>query len=545
MTTNPSLKRVIKQRMAATGEPYNVARRRLTTSCSNGLQLPTFEPVLTPHSYAAAAVAYLVLDRIIAAHTTTGQTLFTDEDLLPNVSEMGTLGLSALYAFMFAVWDVPGPIEHVGYDEHGERYLVKQLDEEGITALRVRINTWIRPNHPARRTPPAPTSAVAHIITTAHNLLDYLLAWLMPPHTGVPSGLPGETGCLEGNMRALLHTPTDHAAFSLILELVPAFSDRGELIRGDTSLPIAFERTTNPAFLDPGNPAAGPWEFHLTRPVTPADIRVMRAAITNTTHTIIVPPDTSTVLHPYLRAASREPWNRIPLGVDATGQQVVLDIDSHPGVLIAGRTGTGTSTVKKGILAHVLGTHDWLVLAHDPMRRDISDYAPGAAMLITDDLDAGVNMLTLAVDTITERERDMHATGVTHFRDLTDNHGSPIPAVMVIIDEAFELFAPEQHEHRDGLHTQAKALTTHIATNGPVAGVYVVLFTQRPDLAVIGDVATHLNTRIVMGSEPSTVTNLLLSDGLSTRTSTRSSSKGQATARIGDTIVQYHTHWVG
>jgi hypothetical protein len=195
-------------------------------------------------------------------------------------------------------------------------------------------------------------------------------------------------------------------------------------------------------------------------------------------------------------------WSQFPLGIGLDGDEVILDLEVFPHLLIAGRSGAGKSNIQRLLLDRALASDAWRVLAIDPKRVELADYRehPRTVSIATE-LEESVALLELAEQEITARYTRMNETGVLHFRVLPARP----PALLITVDEAFALLCPEnirsaEGEQRDALRMRASLLLESIALLGRAAGVHLSLNTQRPDVSVIGGVLkSNLDARIACG----------------------------------------------
>ncbi|GAA1242508.1 AAA family ATPase [Oryzihumus leptocrescens] len=232
----------------------------------------------------------------------------------------------------------------------------------------------------------------------------------------------------------------------------------------------------------------------------------------NARHRAVLTPRTIPTMAAY--PGSRDlPWSSIPLGVGDDGE-VIWDLTILPHALVAGPTGSGKSVVQRMMLFHAIQRPDeWQVVGVDPKRVELAAYEQYENVLkIARDLEDGVDAIQRVRDEMMRRFEEMEAAGVNH----ADRLPAPPRALMLMIDETFNLLAPEgvkteEGKERDALHGRASALLGEIARLGRAAKVHAVLATQRPDSKVLsGELKNNLDCRIAAGRMDSTPSLMVL-----------------------------------
>ena len=188
------------------------------------------------------------------------------------------------------------------------------------------------------------------------------------------------------------------------------------------------------------------------------------------------------------------PVTAVPLGVDAEGSPVVVDlVRDGPHALVAGTTGSGKSELLRSL---VVG----LAVLNPPERLSVLlvDYKGGSSLagcaglphavgLVTDlDPHLGERVLRSLRAELTRRERRLAEAGV---RDVRDYRGSDLPRLVVVVDE-FRVLAEELPDFMSGL--------VRVAAVGRSLGLHLVLATQRPAGVVGADLRANVNLRIAL-----------------------------------------------
>ncbi|WP_157257361.1 FtsK/SpoIIIE domain-containing protein [Oerskovia sp. Root918] len=192
--------------------------------------------------------------------------------------------------------------------------------------------------------------------------------------------------------------------------------------------------------------------------------------------------------------ASTTPGLPVPLGLDASGRPVLVDVvRDGPHALVAGTTGAGKSELLQSL---VLG----LALTTSP--RDLAialvDYKGGASFggcvglphvvgQVTD-LEPGLAGRALAGlrAELRRREHVVAGAGATCLEDLPPG---ALPRLLVVVDE-FRALADDLPDFLPGL--------LRLASQGRSLGVHLVLATQRPAGAVTADMRANISLRVAL-----------------------------------------------
>ncbi|WP_025771879.1 DNA translocase FtsK [Thioalkalivibrio sp. HK1] len=218
----------------------------------------------------------------------------------------------------------------------------------------------------------------------------------------------------------------------------------------------------------------------------------------------------------------------LALGMDISGQPVVVDLARMPHLLVAGTTGSGKSVAINAMILSLLyrATADEVrMIMIDPKMLELSVYEgiPHLLSPVVTDMKDAANALQWCVDQMDRRYRLMSALGVRHIagynRKLREASlaGSPIldpffaadpmsaqdeeedaptapplaplPLIVVIIDELADMMMITGKK--------VETLIARLAQKARAAGIHLVLATQRPSVDVItGLIKANIPCRI-------------------------------------------------
>ena len=206
---------------------------------------------------------------------------------------------------------------------------------------------------------------------------------------------------------------------------------------------------------------------------------------------------------------------RIPifLGKDVSGNPMVIDLQTLPHLLIAGRTGTGKSVSLNSIIASILMTRrpdEVRMLLIDPKMVELSPYKkiPHLMHPVVTDMRKAEAILAWAVEKMEDRYQLLARAGVRHLsvynqlgeeelidriEPVDDDERAQIPTqmpyIVIVADEMADL-----------MMTSAKEVESHIirlAQKSRAVGIHLVMATQKPTVDVItGLIKSNLPARI-------------------------------------------------
>ncbi|MCK5819893.1 MAG: DNA translocase FtsK 4TM domain-containing protein [Psychromonas sp.] len=209
------------------------------------------------------------------------------------------------------------------------------------------------------------------------------------------------------------------------------------------------------------------------------------------------------------------------LGVDISGNPVVVDLAKMPHLLVAGTTGSGKSVGVNCMLVSLLyksGPDDVRMILIDPKMLELSVYE-GIPHLLTEvvtDMKEAANALRWCVGEMERRYKLLSVIGVRTLAGYNakvkegDETGVPLhdplwkpgdsmdefapvleklPNIVVVVDEFADMMMI--------VGKKCEELITRIAQKARAAGIHLILATQRPSVDVItGLIKANIPTRI-------------------------------------------------
>lgn len=174
----------------------------------------------------------------------------------------------------------------------------------------------------------------------------------------------------------------------------------------------------------------------------------------------------------------------VGLGVDEHGALVRVQLLDRL-VLVAGQRGRGKSTVLGVLTAALIAMHDVEVWGVDPKGSDLIQFEGRMPRLAVEPQDV-LELLQAAEEEMEARKAVMRSKRVANYPISEER-----PALVIVVDELAEVT------------DEAKAMVEHVARLGRARRVQLVLATQRPDVASLGDAGgalrSHVTTTIGLG----------------------------------------------
>ncbi|KPB05554.1 stage III sporulation protein E [Bacillus sp. CHD6a] len=188
----------------------------------------------------------------------------------------------------------------------------------------------------------------------------------------------------------------------------------------------------------------------------------------------------------------------VALGLDISGQPVVLDLQKMPHGLIAGATGSGKSVCVNSIIMSLLykSTPDEVkLLLIDPKMVELTPYnhIPHLVSPVITDVKAATAALKWAVEEMERRyELFVHAgvRDIGKYNETAKKHNQEtLPYMVIIIDELADLMMVAPSDVEDSI--------CRIAQKARACGMHLLIATQRPSVDVItGLIKANIPTRI-------------------------------------------------
>lgn len=199
----------------------------------------------------------------------------------------------------------------------------------------------------------------------------------------------------------------------------------------------------------------------------------------------------------------------VALGLDVSGQPVIVDIARMPHCLIAGATGSGKSVCVNVFISSILfraTPQEVKFILVDPKRVELTGYnnIPHLLTPVIVEPDKVISALKWATAEMDRRYKTLAEVGVKNIEGYNELAGfQAMPYIVIIIDELADimLFAPGEVEE----------CITRIAQMARAVGMHLVLATQRPSVDVItGLIKANIPTRIAFNVSSMTDSRVVL-----------------------------------
>lgn len=183
------------------------------------------------------------------------------------------------------------------------------------------------------------------------------------------------------------------------------------------------------------------------------------------------------------------------LGINVSGQPILMDIAKMPHVLIAGATGSGKSVAINTFMCSILfraSPAEVKFILVDPKRVELTGYndIPHLLVPVIVEPKKVVSALKWATKEMDDRYKRLAEVGVKNIANYNELAGHvAMPSIVIVIDELADvmLFAPAEVEE----------CITRIAQMARAVGIHLVLATQRPSVDVItGLIKANIPARI-------------------------------------------------
>ena len=191
----------------------------------------------------------------------------------------------------------------------------------------------------------------------------------------------------------------------------------------------------------------------------------------------------------------------VALGKDITGNVICADIAKMPHLLIAGTTGSGKSVCLNSMIVSILfnATPDEVKLVMiDPKQVEFTVYngIPHLLVPVVSDPRKAAGALGWAVTEMLQRYKMFSEKSVRDIKGYnklaeTDNTVTPMPHIVIFIDELSDLMMAAPNEVEDSI--------CRLAQMARAAGMHLVIATQRPSVNVItGVIKANIPSRIAL-----------------------------------------------
>ncbi|MBP2642224.1 MAG: translocase FtsK [Firmicutes bacterium] len=193
----------------------------------------------------------------------------------------------------------------------------------------------------------------------------------------------------------------------------------------------------------------------------------------------------------FQKAASRL---TVALGKDISGQAIVADLSKMPHLLVAGATGSGKSVCVNTLIVSILfkaRPDEVKFMLIDPKVVELSNYngVPHLLTPVVTDCKKAASSLRWAVQEMERRYALFASTGVRDISRYNENSESPLPLIVIIIDELADLMMVAPVDVEDAI--------CRLAQMARAAGLHLVLATQRPSVDVLtGTIKANVPSRI-------------------------------------------------
>lgn len=184
----------------------------------------------------------------------------------------------------------------------------------------------------------------------------------------------------------------------------------------------------------------------------------------------------------------------VGLGKDISGRAVFINLAEMPHLLVAGTTGSGKSVMLNSLLTSLLLTTDprqvKMVLI-DPKRVELSQFSsiPHLITPVVTDVKKAANALGWAVAEMERRYEVLEGVGVRSLEGYNARTDTPMPYVVIVIDELADLMMTAAAKVEDAV--------IRIAQKARAVGIHLVVATQRPSVDVItGMIKANIPSRI-------------------------------------------------
>ncbi|MCM1497312.1 MAG: FtsK/SpoIIIE domain-containing protein [Clostridium sp.] len=183
----------------------------------------------------------------------------------------------------------------------------------------------------------------------------------------------------------------------------------------------------------------------------------------------------------------------LAVGEGIEGNQVFLDLQKAPHLLVAGTTGSGKSVFINSAICSLLKkftSEELKLVLVDVKKVEFTPYNNIANLYlpVITEAEQAVNALNILVNEMESRYNTLATAGVRNIQDY-HKQGGKMPFIVCIIDEFADLMTSNKK--------QIESAAQRITQKARAAGIHLILATQRPSVDVItGVIKANIPTRL-------------------------------------------------
>lgn len=199
----------------------------------------------------------------------------------------------------------------------------------------------------------------------------------------------------------------------------------------------------------------------------------------------------------------------VPLnfGVDYLGKPFVEDLVNQPHILIAGSTNSGKSTLLSSMIATLMTTKkpseiQFVLIDLKQVEFEHFVGAPHLVFMPATALAKAHEYIDYCVEERNRRQslfKSLRIRNIFEYHALLDPKLSPLPFIVIVIDELAKLFEDKSKPEKDKptIAKQIEAKLQSLAAESRSAGLYLVAATQRPSAKILaGDIKANFPARL-------------------------------------------------
>lgn len=229
-----------------------------------------------------------------------------------------------------------------------------------------------------------------------------------------------------------------------------------------------------------------------------------------------VPPDHAFDLIRWENSyANRNKDNLLVLGRGLT-DNIIINIDKTPHVLIGGNTGSGKTVLLQCLLWQAILQADVVYVADFKGGVDFNSKWERFVHVVTDEHQL-LALLDSLADMLNSRKEILYQAGASNITEYRQKSKDYMQRIIFSCDEVAELLDKTgADKERKELLAKIEARLSLIARQGRAFGIHLFLATQRPDATIIpGQIKNNLNIRIC-GRADTTLSTIIIGDGRAT-----------------------------